>query len=76
MGAACGTVTDTIPDKRMQTVKHIPFRTSLDIKVEEIEQDNILRAKRQSMQKTIARKLSKPHKSRFNQNNQIEEKQN
>ncbi len=46
MGAACGTVTDTIPDKRMQTVKHIPFRTSLDIKVEEIEQDNILRAKR------------------------------
>ena len=46
MGAACGTVTDVIPNKRMPTAKHIPFRTSLDIKVEEIEQNNILRAKR------------------------------
>lgn len=46
MGAACGTVTDIVPNSQIRTVKHIPFRTSLDIRVEEIELNNTIQAKR------------------------------
>jgi hypothetical protein len=38
MGSACGTLSDIAPHNYAVTIKHIPFRTSLDIRVEEIEQ--------------------------------------
>lgn len=59
MGAACGSAQEVLVVKVKEVTRVLKSRTSLDVKVEEIEAEEKRKARRLSIQHTMARKLSK-----------------
>lgn len=59
MGAACGSAQEVLLVKVKEVTRVLKSKTSLDIKVEEIEAEEKRKARRQSIQHTMVRNLSK-----------------